>query len=379
MSWVKVVFYNLAIMFALLGVLFLTPPTIENSSKYLTRLFSENLDKRASLFIYDEFDWSDQYFAEHNEMGSTYYDYITWRRNDYAGETINIVDGVRHTSHTGAIQAGSAGADLEYWFFGGSTTWGTGVNDENTYPSVFADSNGIPVKNFGESGYIARQSLALLQNTYIAKSKLGRETKRVVVFYDGVNEVLHRCRNEARGLGTGREAQIQQTLYGGNWSFYRTFAQLINYLGKISAGITTSSAERAGSFYDCASDPLRAGFIADTLVSTWQQARTLAQANGDEFIAILQPVSFIGSADVSYLDLSDAKKQELARQYETVYPLIVNAANASDIPFINLTDIYDRCTNCYIDFCHVGPQAHQMLVERMTKEIANIRTAALRQ
>ena len=220
--------------------------------------------------------------------------------------------------------------------------------------------------------------MALLQNTYITRSKSGREPKRVVIFYDGVNEVLHRCRNEIQGLGTGREAQIQQNLLGGKWSFYRTFSQLINYLGKISSGITKPAAKRAGYFYDCVSDPLRAGFIADTLVNTWQQARNLAQANGDEFIAILQPVSFIGSADVSYLDLSDAKKQELARQYETVYPLIVSAANASNIPFINLTDVYDGCTDCYIDFCHVGPQAHQLLVERMSEEIAQIRTSTSR-
>lgn len=138
MNWVKVVFYNLGITFALLGVLFLTPPTIEISSKYLKQLFSEILDKRANLSIYDKFEWSDRYFAEHEELGSTYHDYITWRRDDYAGENINIIDGVRHTSPPGAIQGVSAEAGLEYWFFGGSTTWGTGVNDENTYPSVFA-------------------------------------------------------------------------------------------------------------------------------------------------------------------------------------------------------------------------------------------------
>ena len=33
-----------------------------------------------------------------------------------------------------------------------------------------------------------------------------------VIFYDGVNDVAHRCRSEIQGLGTGRENQIQNDL-----------------------------------------------------------------------------------------------------------------------------------------------------------------------
>lgn len=373
MNWVKVVFFNLGIMFALSGLMLLTPPILENSAKLVEHLFFKHPDKREGLAIYDKYEWSDRYFREHRELGSNYYDYITWRRNDYSGETINVVDGIRHTSAAAANQDGSTEIGSEYWFFGGSTTWGSGVNDENTFPSIFAKKNGVPAVNFGESAYIARQSLALLQNRYITRPRSRASTSRVIVFYDGVNEVLLRCRNETKGLGTGREAQIRQILLGGKWSFYRTFSQLIDYLGKQTDRIINITAEPGSSFYDCASDPLRANFVAETLVNTWHQARITAQANGDEFIAVLQPVAFIGSADIPYLNLTGAKNQELARQYEAVYPLIDAAAKALNMPFINLADVYDGCNDCYIDFCHVGPQAHQLLVARMTKEIAKTR------
>ncbi len=379
MSWTKVIFYNVGIALALLGAVLMAPPVLESSTKFISSLFFKKTDGRANLSIYDNFDWSERYYAEKRGLSTSYHDYISWRRNDYAGETINIVDGIRRSSTTDAVQGGSAQDGREYWFFGGSTTWGTGVNDDNTYPSVFARRNRVPVKNFGESGYIARQSLALLQNQYITRESSARNVKRLIVFYDGVNEVMHRCRNEVEGLGSGREARIRSVLLTGNWSFYRTFSQLSNYLDKTSRKIANLAGPQDSSFYDCVSDPARAKFIAESLVSTWRQARNAAQANGDEFIAILQPVAYIGSADVTYLNLANATRQELARQYEIVYPLIVDAAKASDIPFIDLTDVYDGCADCYIDFCHVGPQAHQLLVERMIREFAKLRTAATSQ
>ena len=56
--------------------------------------------------------------------------------------------------------------------------------------------------NFGESGYVARQSLAYLQNLYV----LGFSDKKSIVFYDGVNDVQVRCRSEPiRSLSTERE------------------------------------------------------------------------------------------------------------------------------------------------------------------------------
>ena len=45
-----------------------------------------------------------------------------------------------------------------------------GVNDINTYSSMFAKLTGTKVTNFGETGYIARQSLAYLNN-YIIKNR----------------------------------------------------------------------------------------------------------------------------------------------------------------------------------------------------------------
>ena len=115
--------------------------------------------------------------------------------------------------------------------------------------------------------------------------------------------------------------------------------------------------------YACSSDPRRAEEVARTLVETWQVASDLVTNRGGKFTAILQPVAFIGSANFEYLELASATDTALSMQYETVYPLIRQYAADTNIEFVDLTSAYDNCNNCYIDYCHVGPQGHQILVD----------------
>ena len=49
------------------------------------------------------------------------------------------------------------------------------------------------------------------------------------------------------------------------------------------------------------------------------------------------------------------------------YPLIIELATASNLNFLDLTGVYDGCGECYIDFSHVGPQGHQILVSSLSQ------------
>lgn len=259
--------------------------------------------------------------------------------------------------------------DLRHGFFGGSTTFGTGVNDKYTYPSMLAQKTGYHVTNFGGTGYSARQSLALLNNTYIVNPREEEQSgKRSVVFYDGVNDVADRCRSEIQGLATGRQSQIQERLKSARLSFLATFSQVIFFLQKVVAW-TDGEPTTNQSGYDCDLNPKKSKFIALSLVKTWEQASWLAKANGDEFIAILQPVAFIGNPSLSHLDLSNADSVALKKQYEAVYPIIRQIASSAPINFVDLTDAYDKCDYCYIDFCHVSPNAHEILVDLMINKL----------
>ena len=366
MSWTKILFVNILITFSLLGMLLLAPPIAYSiySLSFNTQTENSSQDTRARLDLYDGIEWASTHFDEFSILNTTYFDYITWRRDDFEGETINIVDGLRETYEP---TNPNINAD-EYLFFGGSTTWGTGVDDDNTYPSIFADRLNTRVTNFGETGYIARQSLSLLTN-YFADKSLTDLSGKHIVFYDGVNDVAHRCRSEISGLGTGREQQIRSMLLSQSnekYSFANLFKQLTQFVQAITRKLGMDAVQKN---YACSSDPTRAEEIARTLVEAWQVASVLVTNRGGKFTAILQPVAFIGSADFNYLKLTSANDTVLSMQYQTVYPLIRQFAADANIDFVDLTTAYNSCNNCYIDFCHVGPQAHQILVDNLVNSI----------
>ena len=370
MSWIKIIFTNIFITFSLLGMLLLAPPIayLFYSQLFNSQTKNSSQDTRATLDLYSGFEWASTHFNEFSILNTTYFDYITWRRDDFEGDTITIVNGLRATYEPTNL---NSNAD-EYFFFGGSTTWGTGVNDENTYPSIFAKRLSTHVNNFGETGYIARQSLALLTNYFVDKS-LSDLSGQHIVFYDGVNDVAHRCRSEISGLGNVREQQIQSVLSSitnEKYSFGKLFEQLTQFLQAVTRRLGMVSASTiASENYACSSDPKRAEEIAKTLVETWQVASDLVIKRGGKFTAILQPVAFIGSANIGYLELTSANDTALSMQYETVYPLIRQFAAAANIDFVDLSSVYDDCNNCYIDFCHVGPQGHQILVDNLVNSI----------
>ena len=350
-------------------MLLLTPPLVY----FLYSIVLGNLDnspstdRRADLGLYNGIPWVDRHFAENLQIPTSYYDFITWRRDDFIGETINITNGVRATTVSQTQKDDIA----DYYFFGGSTTWGTGVNDANTYPSLLAQRIETQVYNFGETGYIARQSLAYLNNFLIGNS-ITDLSGRHVVFYDGVNDVAHRCRSEINGLGTGREQQIQDMLPSGSngmFSFTKLFEQLTVFFEEVTRKLDIQTNTQVAEKYSCSSNSDRAKEIAKTLVDTWQAASDLVTQRGGDFTAILQPVAYLGNPSISYLDLTSSNDLALGKQYKAVYPLIRQFAESRNLNFFDLSGIYDNCDNCYIDFCHVGPQGHQILVESLVQKL----------
>lgn len=362
----RILLLNLLVFLALLAMALLLPSLLWSAWTVIRPTPVGAHDPRADLPVYAVHPWARQHFDEFVSLATRYHDYVTWRRQDYRGKTITIEDGRRRTLQ------GNVSADAShYWFFGGSTTWGTGVTDALTYPSMFARRNGVHVANLGETAYIARQSLAYFQNLLIAQPA-NSDRSVTVVFYDGVNDVAYRCRKDVSSLGTGREAQIRalvdQELIE-KYAFRRVFAPLQDFLREAIRRLGGTAPDGASPAtmmdYRCHDDPARAEEVAQTLVAAWRQADRLARASGMGFVALLQPVAFIGRPRTDYLDLSRPADRMLALQYAAVYPRIRRLVAGEDFRFEDLSDAYDGCGDCYIDFCHVGPQAHERLVARL--------------
>ena len=155
---------------------------------------------------YANIDWAEQHYHELDRAQlkadtTDFKSYIGWRRKPFHGKTINV-EGKYAQRRT--VNSGTGGAKKAY-FFGGSTMWGAGANDEGTIPSQFAALTGMYSENFGEAGYTAHQSLMLL-------IEILQEGHRpdLVVFYDGINEVAIKCVTELTPTSHMLESRIRQ-------------------------------------------------------------------------------------------------------------------------------------------------------------------------
>jgi len=361
-SFVLIISINLLLILSILGLI-VTGPILVKSLHTTTKKIT---NYRASLSNYKEFRWAEQHFREFASLKTEYRDFIAWRRLSFQGETINIdADGIRKTFRTVATSN-----DKEFHFFGGSTMWGTGVTDEYTIPSVLSKEYGIKATNYGESGYIARQSLDMLINIYTDDnvSKSGN----TIVFFDGVNDVATLCRYEINKLSTSQEARLNAIKDSYlSWSYIVLPAiELTKKLKEKMSGLGITKVDK-GKYYNCDSNRKKAETVAKTLVRTWNMASILAQENGDNFVAILQPVSFIGSPNIENLydtEFMQNYKLGLDSQFEALYPLIKKySKELGTFNFLDFSDAYDGEKIVYIDYAHVSPQGHFLLLNKFDK------------
>ena len=363
MSWIKTIFINIFVLFSLLGLLLMIPPMANFAFKSIQKYVYDPLeDSRYKLPNYEDIHWAELHFKEFSNLSTSYHDTINWRRDDFSGGTINIKNGIRKTFHS------NVNSPIQVWFFGGSTTWGTGVNDQNTFPSIFASKTDTDVTNFGETYYTSRQSLSYLQNLYI-DPELEKKNNRLIVFYDGVNDT-DLCRIELDIDETTYERSVRNILRSNGFELTKTFHQLLTFLeASLKRLRFTFQDKDLNPYYDCDLDPKKADYIASTLVNIWIQANNLAKLNDHKFIAILQPVAFLGNPYTNHLDLSKPYLIRLKKQFEILYPLIRSKAGQAGINFFDLTNTYDQCKFCYIDYCHVSVEAHFLLVDEILDSI----------
>ena len=190
--------------------------------------------------------------------------------------------------------------------------WGDGANDAGTIPSQFASLTGIFSENFAERGYTAHQSLIQLMQLLQKGHR-----PALVIFYDGVNEVLHKCRAELTADSHERERQfemvLQSSLDADSFSHYAAplFKFARNMRREFQRAINTEQ-------YDCHKNPAKRQAIAENLIRDWEFAKDLAERHGAKFVAILQPVSPLSNTRLEHVGIPPL----VERGYKEVYPLI---------------------------------------------------------
>ena len=313
-------------------------------------------DPRAKLPNYQDVDWAKTHFREFVELATVHHSYVGWRRLPYRGETIEIDDhGIRRTFADPAATPTKTIA-----FFGGSTMWGSGSDDERTIPSAFAKTHPhYRAINFSETAHTAHQNL----NALVQVLTGGLEPD-VVVFYNGSSEI-NKCRAGLSAFSTTDEPEIRQLLererrgfqtHAAFWSIFypaQVFSERVRR--SVEARVLGSATRR-----DCSDDPGKVEMIARTLLWDWLAAKHVVEGYGGRFVAALQPVAYFSRTRKDHIEIDE----DLQRQYQAVYAAydaLLPDFPALESNFLDLRGAFDRDEYIYIDADHAGPSGNAII------------------
>ena len=356
----KVIGINIIII----GILLITPALFFRLYTKLKPILIGSVNQKADPRAYYP-TYSDKYFSvelldEFSKLPTDYRSFLGWRRRE--------VD-FKYTKISGPYNARrSSGESLSssVWFFGGSTMWGAGASDNQTIPSHFNSLTKESVYNFGETGWNSRQSLNQLINA------IGDNNEpSIVVFYDGVNDVAHQCRSEYTIMPThSYEGKIQVSLKGTSIIKKLTEFLLSPYAALVNKVNNSNSSSKQ---FNCDTNELKARSVAQHLVNNWRTAYSLSQSKNFKFYGILQPTLFSTETNSEYLASGEVKRHpELKRQYDAVYPLIVEEISRqceSDknicTSMIDGTGWLNGNGNIFIDFCHINSYGNKEIAKKI--------------
>lgn len=298
-------------------------------------------------------------FADYNRVKHQYEPFVGWKTLPYKGRTTRISPQGIRTHSTDSTKGGAV-----VRFFGGSTMWGEGSDDQHTIPALFNKLQPqYRVYNHAQLAYNTRQELDELISVY----SRGEQTD-VVIFYDGVNDAAFLCPEEIRELPAHRLVPMyRDKLYVGKSDeikalLYRAFVEdIVGVVRTITYKPTPEN-----SPYDCVSNPDKAEAIARMVMTNWELAHEIVTRRNGTFIAILQPAAYVGNPRTDHLELDE----ELGKNFREVYTRLHRIIQEKNHPWIiDLSNAFDGNEYIFIDFCHVSPNGNEIIAQQISGAI----------
>lgn len=305
-------------------------------------------------------DWIDAYWSEHQASRHTrWISYVYWRRKPFDGELVDVdAHGFRVTP---ALPAPAA---RTIWLFGGSTAWGTGNRNGGTLAAELqqlyqerAPELGVRVLNFGESGYVSRQSLAAYQSALACPEPAAD----LAIFLDGANDVFAALQEGHAGLPQNEENRRREFNSSRQLGAQlRAWALRLEGIARLAAG--------APATVDAGAIDKLAIEVVDAYLANALQAAALAEHYQLGSIHAWQPTAFDRAApsadEAAIVGSSMATHVGLQRQARNTLRARL-AANPA-LPVVDLGDAFDSAAApVFFDFVHVSERGQRILAERL--------------
>jgi lysophospholipase L1-like esterase len=327
--------------------------------------------------------WFPGYRAEFlASLGLRWQPYTYWARLPYAGQYINVDSG----GHRRTVQTGPRTPNPgRVYLFGGSTMWGTGARDSLTIASRLARAleqrgvSDVVVTNFGENGYVLTQELLRLE-----LALRNGERPAVVVFYDGINDVV-------AGIGRGTQPGWPQNesnreedfdfgrLVRTNWNL-RTVAAITLLAARGSHFLTWITTRSAGESPSPPPADSLGREVVRVYAATAELAEALSQRYGFQVLYFWQPTAQTSAKPLSHFEhrvLDDAEHVSFYPRYRVALQAAAQGFSGAMAPVspgraYNLTDLFrDDSTSVFLDAVgHVTEEANARIAAAMVDPVA---------
>ncbi|MFP8875335.1 MAG: hypothetical protein VCB99_00190 [Myxococcota bacterium] len=353
---VRLIAGNLAVLLLILMTLnFVAAVILEVQFAFRKGFFPT--DERVLLPNYSDKAWAKIIRDEFRDLRTEYVPYVVWSRRPYQGEATTVNgEGDRVHAETTDSPLGVVR------FFGGSSTWGSGEDDEGTLPARFnALYPDYKVHNHGESGFYSRPELARLTNLVNQGAAMD-----LVVFYDGGNDTGSLCRTDVELNGSTRAEKIRRRVHPSSELVNTLFGALLEVVnGKFFKRHTTRTQV---SGWRCDDAPAYTEEIARTMVNNWRLAHAAAKVGGGDFVAVLQPMASIGEPRIDHLGMTRPTEPDAyARVYAHVRRIV--AADPEIDWMYDFSRAYDGDEYIFIDGVHVMRNGHDIMAARIQEVV----------
>jgi len=277
-----------------------------------------------------------------------YEPWIEFRNIDYSGQFVNVSNAVRKSLPDAYYNSVSRDT-IDIYFFGGSTTFGFNLSDQETIPSQFvkeyqhqhANGKSIRVHNFGTPTYYSFQELLLFTNLIFKGDR-----PDVVVFLDGVNDFWF-----------AKASYYNQSYF--SYILRQVFSQDLLTTGKFNFKDT---ADRM--FKDPTDIPLQK--YNDTLIAHYlsniRNAKMMADMIGAKSYFFCQPVPFYKYPN-QQKDPICFKDQHT--RYDYIYPIMEKSADSASNFFFLGNMLEHESGYPFVDGLHYSPSFSKKIVLQM--------------
>jgi len=305
--------------------------------------------------------------------------YVYFRRRAFAGHHINIdSSGIRQTIQLEPEIGRTVDPVL---MFGGSTMWGNAQRDSGTIPSILAaslehDIQQTRIVNLGEMGYVFTQEVMEL----LLRLRDGARP-RVVVFYDGINEVAAIVQSgvagipqneshRARDFRVGTEMFAWKTDLGAELGAAAAVGEVLAFRSQLVQRLL--SATGSPSWAPRPPDELAADLLR-TYVNTVRLVEAMADDYGFEVMYIWQPSLHTTQKPLTLFEqhlMQTLDTEQFHATSKKIHEIIAQSIDSAmaDVAtgrFLNLWQLFAADTaNVFVDdIGHTTEEANEEVVE----------------